>query len=212
MIFFTKGCNFRCSYCHNPELVIGKEKCNLSVENITDILKKRKNVVEAISICGGEPTLHENLIQWAKYIKKQGYKIKLDTNGTNPKMIKELIANKLIDFFAVDYKAPLKKYKNITKRDLKENEFLESLKLILTSGIDYELRTTIHSDLHSKEDIEEMIRELKKLGVKNYYLQKFVKAPKTLEDLKETTQNKSLVEMGLHQLKGNFENFGIRNV
>jgi pyruvate formate lyase activating enzyme len=129
-------------------------------------------------ICGGEPTLHPSLIEWIKRIKSLGFRIKLDTNGTNPEMIKKILDEKLIDFIAIDFKGDLKNYKMITKKEnIFYNKTIESIKLVLNSYLnekkEYDIRTTIHSDLLSKEDILSIGETLIDMGVKKYSLQKF---------------------------------------
>jgi pyruvate formate lyase activating enzyme len=103
MILFTGGCNFRCHYCHNPEFVLPTQIKYKQNQEIIDFLNLRKNTLDAVVICCGEPTVHnKNLIDWIKYIKSLGYKVKLDTNATNPKLIHLIIKENLIDYFAID--------------------------------------------------------------------------------------------------------------
>jgi pyruvate formate lyase activating enzyme len=211
LILFTGGCNFRCHYCYNKDFVFKEKIKFLPIEKIKTLLKKRQNLTESVVICGGEPTLHENLLQWCKYIKSLGFRVKLDTNGTNPKILKELIENKLIDFISIDYKAPIDKYKQITQKKLNTLRFFFSIKFIVNSGIDYEFRTTIHSEFLTFKDIKQMILELKEFGVKNYFLQNFLENTKTITDIKTSNKFKSQNKELLNELKYNFEKFGIRN-
>lgn len=215
MTLFTGGCNFRCSYCHNPGFVIPKEIIFKKNQEILEFLEKRKDTLDAVVICGGEPTIHNNnLIAWIKYIKSLGYKIKLDTNATNPKLIQLIINEKLVDYFAVDYKAPINKYHLITEvkiSNIKE-KVLKSLELIVNSKIDYEIRSTIHNDLHSKSDIQLMIKELKSLGVENYYLQNFVKQKKMVGKIGEGIGTETMLLEFNNMNEKEFKNIKIRNL
>lgn len=215
MILFTGGCNFRCSYCHNPEFVIPNQIKYKQNQEIKDFLNLRKDTLDAVVICGGEPTIHNaNLLHWIKYIKSLGYKVKLDTNATNPKLIELMIKEKLVDYFAIDYKAPINKYKKIIQTEipqLKEKIFT-SLKLIINSKIPYEIRSTIHNQLHSKNDINLMIQELKSINIQNYYLQNFVKQNKMVGELSEGIGTRTMLEDFKDKLKENFEDSSIRNL
>ncbi|MCD6399036.1 MAG: anaerobic ribonucleoside-triphosphate reductase activating protein [Candidatus Aenigmarchaeota archaeon] len=186
-IVFTRGCNFRCPYCHNPELVnTDLFLSSISEEKIFSFLEKRKGKLDAVEITGGEPTLQPDLIEFLGKIKDMGFLVKLDSNGTNPDIIEEVIKNKLVDYLAMDVKAPLEKYKEITCVDVDTHKIRSNIKLIMNSGIDYEFRTTIVKSLLSKEDIIK-IGELIK-GANLYILQKFVPS-KTLNPdfVNETT-------------------------
>lgn len=177
-VVFTQGCNFKCHFCYNPMLVVpnytGSIQKNHSLIKESDFfafLKNRKNKLDAVVISGGEPTIHKDLPEFIKKIKKLGFKIKLDTNGTNPKMLKNIINNKLINYIAMDLKAPPEKYKKTTNSKNNLSNILESIKIIMTSNIDYEFRTTIVPKLLKHADIDKMGKTIK--GAKNWYLQKF---------------------------------------
>jgi len=186
-IVFTLGCNFRCGYCHNPELVL-PEKFNPSLdeEEILDFFKTRIGKLEAISITGGEPTLHSDLPQFIKKIKDLGFLVKLDSNGTNPKMLKEIIDKKLVDYLAMDIKASLEKYEEVINHPVNLENIQKSIKLIMDSGLDYEFRTTIVKSQLSINDLKEIGKLIS--GAKIYYLQKFVSSKANDEKfLKEKT-------------------------
>lgn len=170
---FTNGCNFRCPFCHNGALVTSLNQKEIPFEEILEFLKTRINKLDAITISGGEPTLHKDLVNQIKEIKKLDFKIKLDTNGSNPKILKELIENNLIDYVAMDIKNKLDKY-NVTTgiNNLNINPIIESINLIMSSQIEYEFRTTIIDEFHNKEDIVEIAKMIK--GAKKYRLQKYV--------------------------------------
>lgn len=186
-IIFTQGCNFRCPYCHNPELVDPKlfEK-PLVEKEILDFLDKRKKQLDAVVITGGEPTIHNNLPDFIQKIKEMGYKVKLDTNGSNPEMLELLIKKKLVDYIAMDIKAPLDKYPKITKVKIDIDKIKKSIGLIKDSSLKHEFRTTVVKSLLSFDDIAEIAKSIK--GVDLYIVQKFVPS-KTLDKkmMKEKT-------------------------
>ncbi len=200
-IVFTQGCNFRCPYCHNPELVkpemFGE---SLSEEEFFDFLKERVGKLDAVSITGGEPTLQYDLIEFIKKIRDLGFLIKLDTNGTNPEMLKEIIDQKLVNYLAMDIKAPFSKYEEITKMPVNIEKIKQSVEMIKSSGIDYEFRTTLVKKLLSPEDIEQIGRDI--AGAKQYFLQKFV-STKTVDEkvLNEETYSEEELENLKEQLK-----------
>lgn len=172
-ILFTQGCNFRCPFCYNPNLVTHISKKDIiSEKKIFDFLAKRQKTLDAVVITGGEPTLHDDLPEFIQRIKKLGFLVKLDTNGTNPKMLKELIKSKLIDYIAMDVKAPLLKYSKVVNMKVKALKIRKSIKLIMASGLPYEFRSTIMPALHSDKDLIKMAKLIK--GARAYYLQKFI--------------------------------------
>lgn len=178
-IVFTQGCNFRCGYCHNPELFENKEPV-LSVPAFFEFLNKRKGKLDGVVITGGEPTLHgKDLIEFIKEVKSLGFLVKLDTNGTHPDVLQELLDENLLDYIAMDIKAPLAKYKTITRTDIDTKIIKKSIDIIMNSGVDYEFRTTIVKSQLSVEDLRQ-IGELIQ-GAKRYYMQKFL-ATKILDE------------------------------
>jgi pyruvate formate lyase activating enzyme len=179
---FLAGCNFRCPWCYSSELVLPekiKKQKRISKQDFFKFLKSRKGLLDGVVICGGEPTINKDLFGFIKQIKKLGYLVKLDTNGSNPEILKKLIKQKLIDYVAMDVKAVLgKEYKRATGGRANLNNIKKSINLIKNSGIDYEFRTTIVPGIHSKENI---IKMAKQIGpVKAYFLQGF-RAEKTLD-------------------------------
>ena len=176
-VIFTAGCNFRCHFCHNPELVDKIDKKSLiKSQQVFEFLNKRKKTLDAVVITGGEPTLHQDLPEFIQKIKDMGLLVKLDTNGTNPKMLKKLIKRQLVDYIAMDIKAPLPKYAKVVKLKASKGKIGKSIKLIMKSGRAYEFRSTILPKLHTPEDILEMAKLIK--GADKYFLQKFVPAQK----------------------------------
>jgi pyruvate formate lyase activating enzyme len=170
-ILWFCGCNMRCEYCYNPEIVLGKGE--FSFDDFQEFFKSRANLLKGVVLCGGEPTLHKELVPLSRELKKIGYKIKLDTNGTKPKVVKKLIENHLIDYVALDFKAPKEKFEIVTKTKKREYEqFLETLDILIKSTIDYEVRTTFYGGLLEIGDIETICDILENVGFdKKYYLQ-----------------------------------------
>lgn len=199
-VIFTVGCNFRCSYCHNPELVENSVDI-ISEDGVLSFLNERKDKLDGIVLTGGEPTLQSDIIEFIEKIKKLGFLVKLDTNGSRPEIIKELIDRNLIDYIAMDIKAPIERYREITLSNIDTTKILESINLVVSSSIEYEFRTTVVRSLLSKEDIlkiGEMIR-----SARLFVLQEF-KPTKTLNPafLKETSYTRSeLADIAL-SLKG----------
>ncbi|HNV92953.1 MAG TPA: anaerobic ribonucleoside-triphosphate reductase activating protein [Candidatus Cloacimonas sp.] len=163
-IIFTQGCNFRCPYCHNPELVDPvRYSPLLDTEWVLRFLYKRHKKLSAVVVTGGEPTLQEDLIPFLKLIKAMRYKIKLDTNGSHPDVLQEIGNLGLVDYWAMDIKAPIKLYKVITRADLESGIIEKSMDIIRQSGIDYEFRTTYFDLLLTSSDLASM-QELLKPG------------------------------------------------
>jgi len=169
-IIWTVGCNFNCPFCYNPQLVKKKTK-SLSEEEVLSFLKKRKGLIEGLSISGGEPLLQNDIVDFTKKVKKLGYLVKIDTNGTFPDRLEELIEKKLVDYVAMDVKAPKKKYDQLTdvKTDIKKIE--RSIDIIKQTAPDYEFKTTFVPGLLKKEDILKIAQWLE--GSKTYFLQQF---------------------------------------
>ncbi|NGX63058.1 MAG: 7-carboxy-7-deazaguanine synthase [Candidatus Anoxychlamydiales bacterium] len=171
-VIFTQGCRFLCHYCHNPELVLDEKfQKPLDEKEILEFLKKRQNQLDAVVISGGEPTLHKDLVSFIKKLKDLNYLVKLDTNGINPNIIKNLIDQKLLDYIAMDLKAPLESYSKVTNIDLGVNLIQDSINLIMSSKIEYEFRSTLVKNLHTKDDISKMAKLIKNASL--YILQKF---------------------------------------
>jgi pyruvate formate lyase activating enzyme len=169
---FTRGCNFRCPYCHNPELV---DPCLyipcIPEDEVWAFLCKRKGKLDAVTLTGGEPTLQPDLIEVVKRIRKMGYRIKLDTNGSNPEVLQKLIKENLLDYIAMDIKGPLQKYALLSGSSIAPAPILESIEAIMVSGLDYEFRTTVLKSLLSGNDISQIGRLMGK--ARRYVLQQF---------------------------------------
>jgi len=153
-IVFTQGCNFRCRYCHNPELVYPHLfSQSMPEEEVMNFLKRRQGTLEGVVVSGGEPTLQEDLVRFMTDVKALGYKTKLDTNGTRPDVLRELIDKKLVDFIAMDLKAPLAKYASITGVEANSVILQQSMDLIRHSGLGYQFRTTYDKEVLTDSDI-----------------------------------------------------------
>ena len=174
-IVFTQGCNFNCGYCHNPELIKFSSAHNESGtkgEEFLDFLATRKGKLDGVVITGGEPTIQNGLYDFILKIKQIGFLVKLDTNGTNPNIIKKLLDANLLDYIAMDIKAPLEKYFEITKTRMDIKKIQKSINLIINSDIDYEFRTTVIKSQLSSTDFSNIGQLIK--GAKKYFLQKFI--------------------------------------
>jgi len=173
---FTVGCNFRCHFCHNPEL-IDPTKFNdgeiIEEKVFFDFLESRRGLLDGVCVTGGEPTLHADLPEFLKKIKALGFLAKLDTNGTNPAMLAALISKKIVDCIAMDIKTSLQKdlYEKVTGAAVDMENVKKSVAAIMQSGLEYEFRTTVVPGLHSEDDIISLAKEIS--GAKKYYLQQF---------------------------------------
>jgi len=196
---FLSGCNFRCPWCYSSELVLPqkiKDHPIIAEEEFFSFLDQRKHYLDGIVICGGEPTIHSNLPEFIKRIKGFNYAVKLDTNGSNPEMIRDLIHEKLIDYIALDVKP--------------ENLQKESIGLLKDSNIDFEFRTTVVPTIHNKENLIETAKIIAGPKVK-YYLQNF-RPEKTLDSEFEKLRPypKDFLESIRKEIKDNFKICEIR--
>lgn len=174
---FTFGCNFRCPYCHNPELVIDDGAPSISEGDVLRFLDERKSFLDGVCITGGEPTLHDDLPGFIKRVKSLGYSVKLDTNGTRPEMLRRLIGEKLVDYIAMDVKAPLEKYESVVRVKVDASKIAESVEIVKAFP-EHEFRTTIVPGLLQSEDIIAIAGWLK--GARRFFMQQF-KPTKTLD-------------------------------
>lgn len=172
MVLFTNGCNFRCPFCHNPELAKGTapEK-QISPEEILSYLESKAKWLDGVCITGGEPCLHEGLPAFCRMVKEKGFLVKLDTNGTNPEMLKELIENKLVDYIAMDIKSSPKNYEIAAGAKTNLEAIGKSISLIQKSGLPYEFRTTVVPGLFDEKTAEGIGGLLQ--GAEKYVLQQF---------------------------------------
>jgi pyruvate formate lyase activating enzyme len=194
---FVPKCNFRCPFCFNRNLVFDKNRKRINEKEIFEFLVRNRDFIDGVCIIGGEPTLQKDLADFCRKIKNIGLKVKIDTNGSNPEMIEMLIKNKLVDFIAMDIKAPLRNDKYSKLIGIKANEVLKKVKktvaILLNSKIDYEFRTTIVPTMISESDIKSIAKSIK--NAKKYVLQRFL--PEGVEDKRlknERGQNDSEME------------------
>jgi len=169
---FTRGCNFLCPFCHNSSLVTG-EAAEIDIEEVFDYLTKRKGLVDAVCITGGEPTMQRGLKEFILRVRDLGYRVKMDTNGTNPALLKELLEEKLLDYVAMDVKTDFEHYEDVTgvSNPALLERVKESVAIIKAIAPDYEFRTTAIAEYHSAENyglIAEIVR-----GAKRFFVQKF---------------------------------------
>jgi pyruvate formate lyase activating enzyme len=170
---FVGNCNFRCGYCYNKDLILHADHLTTIPENLVlNFLDKRKLFLDGLCIGGGEPTLHDDLPNFLIQVKKLGYAIKLDTNGSNPSMLQQLINTRLIDYCAMDIKAPLQKYVQVTNVPVDMRLIKQCIRILKKGAIDYEFRTTVTPDILSLEDIAELVSDLQ--TAKRYVIQQFV--------------------------------------
>ena len=209
---FTQGCNFRCGFCHNSDLVEGDEDFGSSEKEVLEYFESRRTLLEGVCITGGEPTLWPDLPEFARQVKKTGLKLKLDTNGSNPRMIQDLLEEGLLDYIAMDVKTSFEKYIFFKTPQNMEKLLKESIQTIMNSKVDYEFRTTCVPGIVTEEDIYLIVKAIK--GAKKYSLQQFRSHKNVLDkkfiDLKPYKKNeldkfKSIAE-------GFLENVIIRGV
>ena len=170
---FTGSCNFRCGFCHNGPLVVGLSELDAMPESqIFEFLNSRKGIIDGVCVTGGEPTLQKDLPDFCEKLKKTGLSVKVDTNGTNPQMIKTLFENRLCDYFAMDIKNDKENYaKTIGFKTYDLSAIEKSVSYLMTCGADYEFRTTLINEYHSDRNIVNIGLWIK--GAKKYLLQKF---------------------------------------
>jgi len=167
---FVGACNFRCDYCYNKQLVYSPGSIpTLDEDNLFKDLEARKNFIEGVVVTGGEPTLQAGIEVFIEKIKKLGLSVKLDSNGSRPEVIKRLIDSKLIDYVAMDIKAPLDRYSEIAGIEINTSKIKESVSLLKSSSVDYEFRTTVWDGAFSKEDFTKMYELIK--NAKSYFIQ-----------------------------------------
>ncbi len=176
-VIFTQGCNFTCPYCHNPELIANKNDNNkyVNINLFFEYLEKRRNLLDGVSITGGEPLLHDGLHKFIKEVKVKDFKVKLDTNGSQPEKLQSLLNDNLLDYIAMDVKLPFSSYNLVLPGNRKNTQVIHNIKksisLILNSGLKHEFRTTVVPGMHEIKDIQTIARSIK--GTEKYYLQNF---------------------------------------
>ena len=207
---FTGGCNMRCPYCQNADLVLNPMSQPLiSEEVVFDHIKKRKGIIEGVCITGGEPTLQKDLEDFIKRLKELGVMVKLDSNGYRPEVLKRLMENGLLDYVAMDIKSSLDDYHTVAGVKLDTSLIKESIDLLKNGPIDYEFRTTVVKELHSKETFEKIGELLS--GAKQYFLQGYIDSERVI-DRRFSSYTKEELEGFVTILKKTIKNVSIRGV
>lgn len=191
---FTGGCNFRCPFCHNALLVTDMDDAQYSEEEIFEHLERRKNVLDGVAVTGGEPLLQKDIERFLYEIKDKGYAVKLDTNGSFPEKLKDILQLGLADYVAMDIKNCKEKYAEtigLESFDLAPVE--ESIELLANSGVDYEFRTTVTANFHTPDDMERLAEWIK--GTPKYYLQNFVDSGNLIDSSCKGVSKKEMEEM-----------------
>jgi pyruvate formate lyase activating enzyme len=175
-IAFLPGCNFRCGYCHNPEFVLPESLAKtqaswVAEDDMMSFLDRRRGKLDGIVISGGEPTLHAGLEAFIRRVREEGFKIKLDTNGSRPDVLKTLFDAKLVDYIAMDVKTSLERYAELVGPCVKPETIRESIAIIMDRAPEYEFRTTLLREVHGLSDLQQMANLV--LGAKRYALQRF---------------------------------------
>lgn len=175
-VIWVVGCNFRCPFCHNRDLVLGNRDLSyLNQESLLADLKKRKKWIDGLVITGGEPTLQLDLADFCKQVKNLGLGVKLDTNGSQPEIIQHLIKEKLVDFIAMDLKNCFQEYDRTVGIKVDSKKIKRSIKIILKSGLEYEFRTTVVPQIHNEESLKQLAKQIRELaGETSWVWQNFV--------------------------------------
>ena len=220
-ILWFSGCNFRCPYCHNPKLIKKNSSSYLNIENIKQFLKKRKNLLDAVVLTGGEVSINHNngnIIKLLQFIKQNNFLIKLDTNGSNYTFIQDLLNLKLLDYVAIDFKAPQQSFKLATGQNKQSQKFYDNLinSIILLNThqqnhkkFKFEIRTTVHSSITTTECLKEIQKTLKNINKNNnnWYIQYANNSSENLTNLGKNTITKNEIHKKLNNKHLNFRYF-----
>lgn len=207
---FTAGCNYRCPFCHNALLVTEIGDDEYTEEEIFAHLKRRKNVLDGVAITGGEPLLQKDIERFMYEIKDMGYAVKLDTNGSFPDKLKDILALDLADYVAMDVKNCKERYAEtvgLKNFDIKSVE--ESIDILMSSGVDFEFRTTVTENFHTLEDMEKLAQWIK--GNEKYFLQNFVDSGNLIDSSCKGVSKKQMEEM-LTVVKKHVPNAQLRGI
>ncbi|MBD3248635.1 anaerobic ribonucleoside-triphosphate reductase activating protein [Candidatus Woesearchaeota archaeon] len=170
VVVFTSGCNFRCGFCHNPGLVNGEGE-DISEEEVFELLDKRKKWIDAVVITGGEPCLQKDLVEFISKVRERGFKVKLDTNGSFPDVLEDIIKRRLVDYIAMDIKSSPENYSKSAGVDIDIEKIKKSIDMIRKSGVEYEFRTTVIPGLTGLKEVVSISKMIK--GADKYVIQNF---------------------------------------
>ncbi len=204
-VFFLTGCNFTCPYCHNAELARGEYPVRISMDEATAFLTDRKGMLEGVTITGGEPTLEKGLEDICRSVKALGYPVKLDTNGGRPDVVRNLLGQKLVDFVAMDIKAPLSAYRPFSRHPDIEARLTESIRLIMADAPAYEFRTTCAAPFIDADAVKTIAKTV--AGARRFVLQPFNQRAECLEPSFNRDKDPSLFPETMQQLKAIAEPF-----
>ena len=207
---FTGGCNFRCPFCHNASLVLSHtEMPDVSEEEFFDFLSKRRGILDGVCVTGGEPLLQKDIIPFLTRIHELGFKVKLDTNGSFPKKLREIVELSLVDYIAMDIKNCREKYEVTSGAPALTEKALESISYIMSCGVPYEFRTTVVKELHTPEDILNIAQSIE--GAERYFLQMFEDSDEVIESGFSAHDQATILEM-LELIKPHVKECGIRGM
>lgn len=206
---FTGGCNFRCPFCHNGALVVGNVKAEqIDESEVFGYLDKRKGLVDAVCVTGGEPTLQPDLKDFLRKVRQMGYLTKLDTNGLRPDVLNDVLQEQLVDYVAMDVKNCLKKYAiTVGLENLDVSKIQQSIDILLNGNVDYEFRTTLIKEFHTEDDVKEIATLIK--GAKKYFMQKYKDSDECIAHGFSPIE-KEVVEKYKAFFEGKTENVGLR--
>jgi pyruvate formate lyase activating enzyme len=197
-VIFTKGCNFKCPYCHNPELIsFEKDETVIKNEEIFSFLEKRRGFIDAVVITGGEPLLQKDITEFIRHIKELGYPVKIDTNGSRPEVLEYLISKNLVDLVAMDIKTVFENYSMISNEKDIKSKLENSVNTLMNSGIDHYFRTTCAPFFVSPQNADQVFSQIK--GAKTLYLQKFKR--KKVLDSAFFNDKKDLTDKDMEEIK-----------
>lgn len=207
-ILFTQGCNFRCPYCHNSGLIGHENEELINEEEIFSYLNKRKGVLDGVVVSGGEPTVQKDLMIFLRKIKNLGFLVKLDTNGSNPDILEQIISDGLADYIAMDIKNVLEDYKDVAAVSPKIDKLKRSIELIKNSSIDHEFRTTIIKNIH---DVDKLKKICSYVDGDKMFLQNFEESENVLCKILKPFSKEELVQIN-KEMKGMFPNVNVRGI
>lgn len=216
-VAFTGGCNFRCPFCQNKDLVLNPEKIpTITGEEVLEHLESKRRWLDGLAITGGEPTLHSSLMNFSKKVKDAGFEVALETNGSNPSVIEKMISEELVDYFFIDIKASLdwKEYQKAIGVDDKSlfDNLKKTINILKNSDLDYEFRTTVVPGLIEEEELIEIADQIKE-KTDNYYIQQFTPQNTLVKKYEkfDPIPEEDLLEVR-DKIKDNFEKCEVRNL